>query len=401
MHSPATVGEDDGTAHRARWAVALLFLVNGLTFANIVPWLPSIKTQLGLSNTAFGVAIAAGPLGALLFGALAGVLISRFGSGRAATGAAVVTAAALPAVAVAPTWLVFAASMFVLGAGDAIADASMNAHALRVQRRYGRSIVNGFHALWSVGAVAGGLVGAVAVGLDVSRPAHLTVAAVVLVVAILAGSRWLLPGPEHTERAEEAHLDGGAGGLRQAIAGAPLVLLGLGLLLMMSSAVEDTGATWAAVYLRDVTAATPFVAGMGFVAMQVLMVIGRLGGDRVVDRFGAARVTALGSLLAAIGMALTVAVATPAAAIVGFGLAGLGVSTLFPLGLAAAGEVPGVRSGDGVTIVSWLARVGFLVVPPLIGVVADATTLRHALLVVVLAGLVAAGLGRGLLHDRG
>ena len=467
--SPARPTEADPVARRARLAVAVLFGVNGLIFANVVPWLPVIKEELALSNAAFGAGISAGPLGGLVLGMAAGPLAARFGSGRTATRGALVQVLGLPAVALAPSWLAFAASLFLLGASDAVTDASMNAHALRVQRRYRRSIINGFHALWSLGAVSGGLFGAAAVALGVSRMAHLTVTAVVLAVAVAVGARWQLTGPEDAEQTADAAVpttavpadgaaadgaavgpaavggvdgvvtvgavtdgsaaggsdgvaggsDGVAGGsdsaaggsdsaaglscgagegIRQAVSTAPWLLLGFAGLPMMAGAVEDAAPTWAAVHLRETLGATPFVAGLGFVAAQTMMVVGRVTGDRMVDRLGARGVARSGSLLAALGM-LFVAIGTvPALVVVGFGLAGLGVATLFPLGLAAAGEFPGVRSADGVAIASWLARSSFLVLPPTIGLVADATSLRNGLLLVVGCALVAAALS-GLLPD--
>lgn len=423
----------DPIATRARVAVAVLFVVNGLTIANVVPWLPSIKDELSLSNTALGLAWAAGPLGGLAVGAAAGPLVARFGSGRTATRSALLGILVLPAVAFAPTWPMFAASLLLLGAADAVTDAAMNAHGLRVQRRYRRSIINSFHASWSMGAVAGGLVGAGLVALGVPRATHLTVTAALLACAVLVTARWQLAGPENAERtdapvelpaaadaatrtaatvdtpvgtgtvhdrpvrAAEAHKDSG-GGVRQAVRTAPWLLLGLAAIPMMGGAVEDSAASWAAVHLRDTLGATAFVAGLGFVAAQAMMVLGRITGDRLVDRFGAARVARSGSLLAAVGMLSVVVGTSPAMVIAGFGMAGLGVATLFPLGLAAAGEIPGVRSADGVAVASWLARLSFLAVPPVVGLVADTTSLRWGLATVLVCALIAAALS-GLLPD--
>lgn len=396
--SPGTTA--DAVARRARVAVALLFVVNGLTFSSVVPWLPSIKDELALSNTAFGLGWAAGPLGGLMLGMAAGPLAARFGSGRTATGGALLGLLGLPVIAVAPNWLAFAGALFALGAADAVTDAAMNAHGLRVQRRYGRSIINSFHALWSVGAVTGGLIGAGAVALGVPRVAHLTAAAVLLASAVLFAARWQLTGPEDTEHRDVAPAapEGPRKGVRQAVRTAPWLLLGFAAIPMMGGAVEDSAASWAAVYLRNTLDATAFVAGLGFVATQSLMVVGRVTGDRFVDRFGAARVARSGSLLAAVGMLAVAAGPSPAVVVVGFGVAGLGVATLFPLGIAAAGEIPGVRSADGVAVASWLARLSFLIVPPIVGLVADAASLRWGLALVLLCALVAAALS-GLLPD--
>lgn len=410
---PAAPVHSDPVARRARLAVALLFGVNGLIFANVVPWLPVIKDELALSNTAFGVGISAGPLGGLVLGMAAGPLAARFGSGRTATRSALVQVLGLPAVALVSTWPAFAAALFLLGASDAVTDASMNAHALRVQRRYGRSIINGFHALWSLGAVAGGLLGAAAVALEVPRVAHLTITGGVLAAVVVVGARWQLTGPEDAEQtarsavpttavpAEGGRTYGGSssgsrGSIRQAVRTAPWLLLGFAGLPTMGGAVEDAAPTWAAVHLRETLGATPFVAGLGYVAAQMTMVVGRVTGDRMVDRFGARGVARSGSLMAALGMVVVATGTMPLLVVAGFGLAGLGVATLFPLGLAAAGEIAGVRSADGVAIASWLARTSFLVLPPTVGLVADATSLRSGLLLVVGCAVVAAALS-GLL----
>jgi MFS family permease len=126
------------------------------------------------------------------------------------------------------------------------------------------------------------------------------------------------------------------------------------------------------------------------------MTIGRLTGDRVVDRFGQRRVARAGGAVTAAGMGLALALPSIPTTILGFALAGLGVATLVPAVYHAADELPGLRRGLGLAVVNWLLRIGFLVSPLLIGVLADAVSLRVALLTVVLAGLVTLVLGRVL-----
>lgn len=402
---PAAGRPPDPALRRARLAVANLFVVNAFILGSVVPWLPEIKDDLGLSNTALGTAIAVGPVAGILFGVPAGMVIGRFGSRRAATTGALIQVVGLVIIALAPSWWVFAAGILVTGGIDTLTDSAMNAHGLRVQRRYGRTIISSFHAMWSSGAVAGGLVGAAAVASGVARPVHLGVVAVLLATVVAVGSRYLLPGADSRERPEEASDGGGEAGrdgrkgVRQAVRAAPAMLLGLGLMLTAAGMVEDAAATWAALHLRTTVGATAFVAGLGFVATQSMMVVGRATGDRAVDRFGARTVATSGSLLAAAAMVLAALGPQPWLVVAGFGLAGLGVATLFPLGLAAAGEIPGVRSGDGIAIVSTVSRTGFLVGPPLVGAIADAVGLRLALLVVAGAAMVSAGASR-LLADR-
>jgi len=170
----------------------------------------------------------------------------------------------------------------------------------------------------------------------------------------------------------------------------------LGVLAACGAFVEDAGSSWSAVFLRDELTAGAATAGLGFVAMSAAMTIGRLTGDRAVDCFGQRRVVRAGGALTAGGMGLALVLPSIPTTVLGFALAGLGVATLVPAVYHAADELPGLRRGLGLAVVNWLLRIGFLVSPLLIGVLADAFSLRVALLTVVLAGLGALILGRVL-----
>src|SRR3954466_6680826 len=193
---------------RARAAVGACFFVNAVLYANLVPRLPELKADLGLSNSSLGAAIACLPLGALLAGLSSAPLIPRFGSARVASWGLVVLAAAVWGAASAPNWGVLAGALLLAGALDAVVDVAQNAHGLRVQRAYGRSILNAFHGVWSIGAVTGGLLGSAAAGLGIAVPLHLGVVALVFGGPALFGSRMLLPGPDDADRAD----DGTGGG---------------------------------------------------------------------------------------------------------------------------------------------------------------------------------------------
>ncbi|MFI6731379.1 MFS transporter [Nonomuraea sp. NPDC050451] len=387
-------------ARQARAAVAALFLTNGAVFFNIVPRYPQIKADLGLSNAVFGTALAAHPIGALLAGLLAGTAIRRFRSARVGALGIVVTTVATLFIPFVPNWVAFGGVLFVVGALDAIVDVAQNAHGLRVQRLYGRSIVNSLHGVWSVGAVLGGLMGSAAAGLDIPLSVHLGISATLFSVTALVAYRFLLPGPEDAERPAEAR-DGHPprrAGRRSFTASAVRMLAALGVLAACGTLVEDAGASWGALYLSGDLRTDAATAGMAVVALQVAMTVGRLTGDRVVDRFGQRTVVRAGGALAAIGMGAALAVPSVATSLAGFALAGLGVATLVPAAMHTADELPGLPAGAGLTIVSWLLRGGFLLSPPLVGFVADLTSLRVGLLSVVLAGAVTVVLGRVLVN---
>lgn len=390
-------------ARRARFAVGVLFFTNGALFANVVPRYPELKSDLGLSNAAIGTAVAAFPLGALICGLAAGLLIRRFRSSRVAVVATIVTALGLLLAGVAPSWLLLALAFFIAGAMDSITDVAQNSHGLRVQRLYGRSIINSFHAVWSIGAVTGGIMGAGAAALRVPLPVHLTVSAVVFGLAALLAYGWLLPGAEPRNIDGADGMDGMDGvdastGIADATRPtAPLrasklsgsryaILLALVLIASGGAIVEDAGASWSAIYLSEGLGASAFVAGLGFISLQGMQFVGRMLGDRMVDRFGQRAVARVGGALVLVGMGSALALPGVPMTIIGFGVAGFGVATLIPSAMQAADELPGFAPGAGLTIIGWLLRVGFLLSPPIVGAIADATSLRTGLLVVPAAG---------------
>ncbi|AGL15655.1 MFS transporter [Actinoplanes sp. N902-109] len=390
----AVITAPDLRARRARAAVAAVFLTNGALFANVVPRYPEIKEQLELSNVLLGTALAAGPLGALTGGLFASVAVRLFGSARTASFGIPLIAAGFLLVAVVPTWWALAAVLFVAGAADAVVDVAQNAHGLRVQRLYGRSIVNSFHGVWSIGAVLGGLMGSAAAGLHVPLLPHLLFSGVLFSAVALSAYRFLLRGHEDAERSE-APATGGFS-WRPAVG----MLAALGLLALFGALVEDAGASWGALFLTDDIGATAAVAGLAFVALQVAMTAGRLLGDRMVDRFGQRTVTRAGGALAAAGMGFALAFPSVGSALAGFALAGLGTATLVPAAMHTADELPGLPAGLGLTVVSWVLRIGFLASPPLVGLVSDHSSLRVGLLSVVIAGVGTLLLGRVLLNRR-
>ena len=399
-------------ARRARAAVSAVFFTNAVLYANLVPRLPQVKDGLQLSNAALGTAIAAMPLGALLAGLLAPALIQRLGSAKLASLGLIGLALAIAGVPWSGSWVVLAAVMLVAGGLDAVVDVAQNAHGFRVQRLYGRSIVNSFHGLWSVGAVAGGLLGTAAAHAALPLGTHLAVSAALFSAVALVASRFLLTGPEDAERPDAGGSGGGddsggadvppaAGGSTAGRTRRPpiaartaLLLTALGALAACAAFVEDAGSSWGALFLRSEVGTGPAVGGLAFVALQVAMTVGRLTGDRVVDRFGQRRVALAGGALIAAGTGLALAVPSTATVLAGFALAGFGVATLVPAVMHTADELPGLPAGVGLTVVSWLLRVGFLLSPPLVGLVADVAGLRVALLGVVAAGVGVLLLGR-------
>ena len=287
-------------ARTARIAVSALFFVNGAGFASILPRLPAIKESLGLSNAELGLAIAAMPVGGLLAGGFAGLLIARFGSGRTAAVAGTAAALMVAGVGLAPSWALLALAYLVLGAFDATMDAAMNAHGLGVERQYGRSLLQGFHGSWSAGSMTGGAVGAIAAVAGVPVPVQAVVVAPVLAAIVLVASRGLLPA-----RIADAHPPGDVADEPIHVRNAPRLLRVLGPIAMLGilcAVLQGTAATWSAVFLTDVLQTSAGIAATGFVVYMASMTLGRLTNDRWIDRFGGVAVVRAGALIGAAGV---------------------------------------------------------------------------------------------------
>jgi MFS family permease len=193
-----------------------------------------------------------------------------------------------------------------------------------------------------------------------------------------------LKGPDHDDHpSRTADDDSGAGFAVYA------TLVALVVLAVAGATVEDAGSSWATLYLRDSLGAPGAVAVFGYVALVGFMFVGRLIGDRLVDRFGERTVVRAGGVLAAAGMGAALAFPSVPGTIAGFAAAGFGVASLIPAAMHRADQLRGLRPGSGLTVLTWLMRIGFFGTPLIVGVVADATSLRVGLLSVPIAGLVA------------
>ena len=373
---------DDARNRRARVAAAALFLTNGALFANLLPRFPEIKSDLAMSNAVYGGSVAAFSAGALISGLTAAALIRRFQSARVALVTTIALAALIVVAGVAGSPLIFATALFAAGASDAVTDVAQNVNGLRLQRNYGRSIINSLHAVWAVGAIIGGLMGAAAIALHVSRAVHLGFAAILFCTVVAVAYPYLLHGPDHDDHPSAQN----TGGLAVS-ATVYLSLLALVGIAVAGATVEDAGSSWATLYLRDGLGAPGALAPLGYVALVGFMFVGRLLGDRLVDRFGERAVARTGGVITAVGMGTALAFPSVPGTIAGFAAAGFGVATVVPAAMRAADELPGLRAGTGLTLLTWLMRVGFFGAPLVVGVVADATTLRVGLLTVPVAGV--------------
>jgi len=367
----------------ARASVAAIFFINGAGTANWLVRIPAVQARLGLSAGALGLALLGVAVGALIAMPRTGHLVARYGSRPVTRVGAAAFAATLFLPALAPNPFVLVLALVALGVGHGTLDVAMNAQASTVERRYGRPIMSGFHALWSAGGLVGASVGGFVAEHHVGPEQHLVSVALVAGVLGVIVTGGMLPG-----HADAATADAAPARPRG-------VLLTLGIMAFCVLLGEGAMADWSALYLRDITGAGPGLAAAGYAAFSLAMAGGRFIGDRLTMRMGATTLVRGGGVLAALGLAFALGLGVPWAAIVGFAAVGAGFSVAFPLMLARAGSLPGTSAGTAIATVSVFGYAGFLAGPPLIGFVSQLVTLRGGLAVVIVTSLLVAALASG------
>ncbi|MFC8095635.1 MFS transporter [Streptomyces sp. NPDC057301] len=363
---------------RARYAVASVFAVHGAvtgSFATRVPW---IQDHAGVSAGQLGLALAFPALGASVAMPVAGSISHRFGARNALRGLIALWTLALTLPSLAPNLLTLCLALFAFGATAGMADVAMNALGVEVENRLGRSIMSGLHGMWSAGALIGSAAGTLAAHLGSDARLHHALAAVTLTCLGILACRWVLDlQPAEDEEPPPR------------FALPPRSALLIGAVGFCAVFAEGASLDWSAVYLRDQLGTSAGLAAACTTGFTLTMALARLAGDRVVDRYGAVRTVRSGGVLATLGGLLIVVSDSPAPAMTGFALLGLGIAVVVPLCFAAAG-----RSGSNPSLaiagVATITYTSGLVAPSAIGGIAQATSLMvsFCLVTVLSSGLV-------------
>jgi len=355
------------TPRWSRSAVAVFFFINGAALASWVPHIPAIKSRHMMSDGQLGLVLLSMAAGSVVALPVAGWLVGRLGSRVMTAAAGVALCLALPLPVASPSVALLSLSLALLGACNGLLDVSMNAQAAEVEQRVGRPIMSSFHALFSLGGVAGALLAGGAMAVGIGDVAHVRVSALVALSAAVVA----LPGLARP-RAVGDH----AG---PAVARPSGTLLTLGILALLGLMAEGAMADWSAVYLHDTLGSSPSVAAVGFAAFSLAMAAGRFTGDVLVGRLGPRCVLRGSSAVAAVGLGAALLLGHPAIGVVGCALVGLGIANIIALLFSAAARVPGVPPGQALAAVATTGYLGFLAGPPLIGVVAETAGLAVGL----------------------
>ncbi|SFJ61997.1 MFS transporter [Cellulomonas sp. KH9] len=378
---------------RTRVAVGATYAAQGFGYATVVTALPGLKARTDIDDAMISVVLLMGALLAAA-GSVTAERVARRWSSRTAVVLGLLAQAgglALVASATSVPALVVAFVVFALGLG--MVDASSNMQGVALQQQVGRPVVSSLFACLTVAAVSAALVQS---GLARFGTTTGAVSALVVATAVAAGVALLVrpslldstasppPLPDDHEGILPGARTGVAAAPAPAAARTPLPRAGLwvfGALVAAAFVVDAAVSSWSTVYLYDELAASAAVAPLGYAAYQGAVLIARLLGDPLVRRHGRVRVAAPTGAVAAVGLVLVALVPSPAAAIVGFALAGIGAGTLVPLAFSAAGELAPGRLDDVIARINLFNYAGALIGSVSIGLLAGITGIGPGFLV--------------------
>jgi predicted MFS family arabinose efflux permease len=357
---------------RMRWASRTQFFASGFIFATWGVHIPTVKAHYGVTEAELGLAMLAAGVGALLGLTQASRWIGRYGARATAGLCGAVYALLLAGLLVMPGYAALLGLLAAFGIVTSVFDVAINTEAAELELRNGHPLMSGMHGMFSLGGMAGAVTGSAALAAGVAPQSHLTLVAVAMALAVVLSAQWMLPR-------EATAFAVGNEGFR--LPRGALVILGVlaALGLIAEGAIYD----WSVLYLKQELGSPQQQAALAYASFSAAMAATRFGGDAMRARFAPAVLLRGSALLAAASMTLVLSTDAPWLALAGFAGVGAGFANVVPILFAASARVPGVEPARGIAAVSAAAYLGFMAGPPVIGFLAEVSSLTAALYVVV------------------
>lgn len=357
----------------------IAFFIAGFGIAAWAPLVPYAKARAQLNEGTLGLLLLCLGVGSIIAMPVAGALASRFGCRRVLSAGTILLCVALPMLATVSSIPLLMAGLFLFGAGLGTVDSTVNLQAVIVERASGKTMMSGFHGLFSLGGIVGAAGVSALLGLGLSPLSATLVVIVITLAALLKAAPHLLPYGSESSGPAFAIPHG--------------VVLFIGCLCFIVFLAEGAVLDWSAVFLSDERGLDEAYAGLGYAAFALTMTIGRLTGDAIVRRLGAKRVIVIGGLLATAGMLLATLLPAWETALLGYALVGAGCSNIVPVLYTAVGKQTVIPEHIAVPAITTLGYAGILAGPALIGFIAHGSSLSVAfvLIAVLLLGVAISG----------
>ena len=357
-------------------ALGIFFFISGLRFASWACRIPNIQDLLHLNNAALGSVLLLLPIGSMVGLPISGFLVTKYGSRTMLLVAAFALPAPMIGIGLSTTAWMLAANLFLFGLTGNLMNIAVNTQAVLVEKHYGRSIMASFHGLWSLGGFTGVGIGTLMIGLSVAPFIHFIIISTLCLMGMVVMHQHTMKQEEHKATTKKKF-------------GKPdAYLVVLGIIAFSTMVCEGTMFDWSGVYFNKVIGVSKNLTTVGYVAFMMMMATGRFLGDKFITRMGATTVLRASGMTIFIGLMTAVIFPYLIPSTIGFMLVGIGVSSVVPIAYALAGKTHKMATGAAIASVSSIGFLGFLMGPPLIGFIAQASSLRLSFTIIAFLGLV-------------
>jgi len=353
-----------------RIAIIMYFFINGFLFANCTGRLPELKDYFNVSNSTLGTMLFTTAVGALVAMPLTGWLTTRLNSGKLTIYAGLLFCCVVPFIPYSQNIWIGRASFFMTGFFSGAMDITMNGQAVFVERKYKKTIMSSFHAAYSIGMALGAGTGALFANYHYPLRYHLIYVAAGSIIVLAIVSPVIL---QH--QADNKAIAAGKSG-KQRI---PLLIWLIAVIGFCGMTGEGSMVDWSAIYMHTVVGRTKAFSALAVGSFATAMTIGRLFGDRLIDRIGKQTILFCSCFAAITGLSIALLFISAPVVLTGLFLVGLGLSNVVPVTYSTAGNIKGIEPAAGIAIASTIGYSGFFIGPPAIGYLADAYGLRIGL----------------------
>lgn len=350
---------------RIRWSVGNFYFAMGLCFASWASRIPDVKTALHLSEGQLGTLLFAVPLGQLLTMPLSGKLVTRFGSRNVVILALILYAASLVLLGIASSAWQLSAALFLFGIFGNLSNIAVNTQGVYTEVLFKKTIMSSFHGLWSFAGFTGALVGLGMLALQLTALTHFLIIAGLMLVVTAFNYKNLIKAKETMREQTKKRFTKPDSGL-----------LWLGVIAFCCMASEGVMFDWSGVYFKEIVKVPGALVILGYTSFMIMMAAGRFLGDRVIRKVGSKKILQISGIVISTGLLVSVIFPYLIVCVIAFMLVGLGVSTIVPTVYSNAGKNKTIPPGEALSIVSSVGFLGFLMGPPVIGYIAELSSLR-------------------------
>lgn len=361
---------------KAEYATKALFFACGVGFSSWASRIPEIKEKLHLNDAEFGSVLFAMPIGSLCALPIAALVVEKFGSRNVVLVACLFYLVVMPLLGLASSGIFLAITLFFFGFGGDLLNISMNVQAVGVEKAQNRSFMSFFHGIFSVGFMIGAALGGILAKFEITPAIHLGL--VGIMVILVGGISYPILLNKDEKSLEPSPL----------FAWPDKSLIILGIICLCAMLCEGAMADWSVLYYKKVMKNPIGFVTAGFTAFSVAMVIGRLFGDGFLAKVGLPKLLLINSLLLISGMSIALIYTSPINVIIGFGITGLGLSTMVPLIYSEAGHSKTMSSGAALAAITTIGMFGFMIGPVFIGFISELSNLRIALSTLIVLGII-------------